>query len=45
MAQKKKLKKLQKKVNRKLKNLVIPGGKDRTDYIAKTLASLNLHVT
>jgi len=42
---KRKLKKLQKQVNKKLKNLVIPAGKDRTEYIAKTLASLNLHVT
>jgi hypothetical protein len=45
MAQKKKLKKLQKRVNKKLKNLVIPAGKDRTEHIAKTLANLNLHVT
>ena len=48
MAQKKKeakLKKLQKRLNKKLKNLVIPAGEDRTEYIAKTLAPLNLHVT
>jgi len=48
MAQKKKeakLKKLQKRLNKKLKNLVIPAGEDRTGYIAKTLAPLNLHVT
>ena len=48
MAQKKKeakLKKLQKQVNKKLKNLVIPAGEDRTEYIAKTLAPLNLYVT
>jgi hypothetical protein len=42
---KRKLKKLRRQVNKKLKNLVIPAGKDRTEYIAKTLASLNLHVT
>ena len=40
-----KLKKLQRQVNKKLKNLVIPAGEDRTEYIAKTLAPLNLHVT
>jgi hypothetical protein len=49
MAQKQKkkakLKKLQRLVNKKLKNLVIPAGEDRTKYIAKTLAPLNLHVT
>jgi len=47
MAQKRKVKlrKLQRRVNKKLKNLVIPAGKDRADCIAKTLASLNLHVT
>ncbi|MFY9835571.1 MAG: hypothetical protein WAK55_03735 [Xanthobacteraceae bacterium] len=49
MAQKKnkkaKLKKLQRQVNRKLRNLVIPAGEDRTENIAKALAPLNLHVT
>jgi hypothetical protein len=46
MAQKRaKLKKLRRRVNKKLKNLVIPAGKDKVDCIAKTLASLNLHVT
>src|SRR3974377_2159426 len=49
MAQKKnkraKLKKLQRQVNKKLKNLVIPAGEDKKEYIAKTPAPLNLHVT
>jgi hypothetical protein len=47
MAQKKKakLKKLQRRVNKKLRNLVIPAGRDKADYIAETLVSLNLHVT
>jgi hypothetical protein len=47
MAQKKKakLKKLQRRANKKLKNLVIPAGKDKADCIAKILARLNLHVT
>jgi hypothetical protein len=49
MAQKKKkkakLKKLQRQVNNKLKNLVIPAGEDIREYIARTLAPLNLHVT
>jgi hypothetical protein len=35
-----KLKKLQRQVNEKLKNLVIPGGEDRKEYIAKILAPL-----
>ena len=40
MAQKKtaKFKKLQRQVNEILKNLVIPAGQDRKEYIAKTLA-------
>jgi hypothetical protein len=49
MAQKKKkkakLEKLQRQVNKKLKNLVIPAGEDIAEYIAQTLAPLNLHVT
>jgi hypothetical protein len=51
MAQKKskkkkaKLKKLQRQLNKKLRNLVIPAGEDRTENIAKALARLNLHVT
>jgi hypothetical protein len=40
-----KLKKLQRRVNKKLKSSVIPAGEDKADCIAKTLASLNLHVT
>jgi hypothetical protein len=35
-----KFKKLQRQVNSKLKNLVIPAGEDRTEYIAKTLGPL-----
>jgi hypothetical protein len=38
-----KLKKLQRQVNEKLKNLVIPTGEDRKEYIAKTLAPLQLY--
>jgi hypothetical protein len=38
-----KLKKLQRQVNEKLKNLVIPAGEDRKEYIAKTLAPLQLY--
>jgi hypothetical protein len=50
MAQKKnkkkaKLKKLQRQLNKKLRNLVIPAGEDRTENIAKALVRLNLHVT
>lgn len=47
MAQKKKakLKKLQRQVDKKLKNSVIPAGKDSAECVAKILASLNLHVT
>ena len=46
MAQKKtaKFKKLQRQVNEILKNLVIPAGQDRKEYIAKTLAPLQLYV-
>ena len=39
-----KLKKLQRQVNEKLKNLVIPAGEDRKEYIAKTLAPLQLYI-
>ena len=49
MAQKKKkkakLKKLQRQVNKKLKNLVISAGEDIIGCIVQTLAPLNLHVT
>jgi hypothetical protein len=38
-----KLKKLQRQVNEKLKNLVIPPGEDRKEYIAKTLAPLQVY--
>jgi hypothetical protein len=47
MAQKEKakLKELQRRVNKKLRNLVIPAGRDKADCIAETLVGLNLHVT
>jgi hypothetical protein len=39
-----KLKKLQRQVNEKLKNLKIPAGEDKKEFIAKTLAPLQVYI-